>query len=163
MPCPSRRISVFYCKFIVSILFVTILTLAPAPVIRSASACCVYSVNTKTSKELLRLITRLRAQKARVAMTSERVKQPFFSPLGRLVNIEGQAVQVFEYAHLERAEKEAMLVSADGMTIGGSKPFWMAPPHFFKSGRLIVIYAGTEPAILKLLRGVLGEQFAGAS
>ncbi|HET6671434.1 MAG TPA: hypothetical protein VFH15_14500 [Pyrinomonadaceae bacterium] len=162
MPCPSRRISVFCYKFIGLILFVTIVTLAPAPVNQSASACCVYSVNTKTSKELLRLITRLRAQKARVALTSERVKQPFFSPLGRLVNIEGQAVQVFEYAHLERAEKEATLVSADGMTIGGSKPFWMAPPHFFKGGRLIVIYVGNEPAILKLLHAALGKQFAGA-
>jgi hypothetical protein len=35
------------------------------------------------------------------------------------------------------------------------------PPHFFKSGRLIVLYVGEESSVLKALEAMLGPQFAG--
>jgi hypothetical protein len=38
----------------------------------------------------------------------------------------------------------------------------MAPPHFFKRGRLLVLYLGTDRQILKILHAALGKQFAGA-
>jgi len=38
---------------------------------------------------------------------------------------------------------------------------WMAPPHFFKSGQMLVIYVGDDAAVLDPLKVVLGEQFAG--
>ena len=40
-------------------------------------------------------------------------------------------------------------------------PMWIAPPHFFKSGRLIVLYIGEEPRLLQGLAHILGPQFAG--
>jgi hypothetical protein len=38
---------------------------------------------------------------------------------------------------------------------------WVAPPHFFLKGRVLVLYVGSDPAVQKLLAGVLGPQFAG--
>jgi hypothetical protein len=38
---------------------------------------------------------------------------------------------------------------------------WMATPHFFKSGSLLVLYVGDDAEILDLLKDSLGDQFAG--
>ncbi len=120
-----------------------------------------HSVVTVKSSELVRLAEKLRAQGATVAVTGEKVPQPFFSVASRIININGEALQVFEYATPSAADAEATRVSADGTTIGTSKPTWMATPHFFKSGKLIVLYVGGNQAIVDLLRTTLGNQFAG--
>ena len=77
------------------------------------------------------------------------------------MKINGEAVQIFEYSTPSAANADAKLVSADGTTIGISKPTWMAPPYFFKSGKLIVLYVGGNQTIVELLRTALGNQFAG--
>ena len=33
--------------------------------------------------------------------------------------------------------------------------------HFFKAGRVLVLYVGDDKIVLNLLKGILGEQFAG--
>jgi hypothetical protein len=38
---------------------------------------------------------------------------------------------------------------------------WVAPPHFFLKGRVLVLYVGSDPAVLAALRAVLGAQVAG--
>ena len=38
---------------------------------------------------------------------------------------------------------------------------WVAPPHFFRQERVLVLYTGTDPAVLTLLTDLLGAQFAG--
>jgi len=38
---------------------------------------------------------------------------------------------------------------------------WVEPPHFFKSGNLIVLYVGEESSILEALHEILGPQIAG--
>jgi hypothetical protein len=150
-----------YSPLIVILMAVATLdSVLPANEVRTSSGYR-YSLAPKSSRELLRLTKKLRSAGARVALTSERVKQAFFAPAARIMNINGEGVQVFEYSKVSAAAKDAMLVSSDGMTIGTSKPSWMAPPHFFRSGRLIVIYVGNEETILRLLQGALGKQFAG--
>ncbi len=37
----------------------------------------------------------------------------------------------------------------------------VAPPHFFRRERVLVLYTGTDPAVLALLTDLLGAQFAG--
>jgi hypothetical protein len=70
-------------------------------------------------------------------------------------------VQVFEYPDRAKAEKDAARVSADGMTIGTAKPHWLAPPHFFRRGKLIVLYVGNDEQVLRALQERLGPAFAG--
>jgi hypothetical protein len=89
------------------------------------------------------------------------VVQDFFSVTGQVFKVNGEDVQVFEYDSQSEAEAEAALVSADGSSIGTSLPFWVAPPHFYVAGRIIVLYVGENPKVTEALETVLGAQFAG--
>jgi hypothetical protein len=89
------------------------------------------------------------------------VVQDFFSVTGQVFKVNGEEVQVFEYDSKSEAEAEAALVSPDGSSIGTSMPFWIAPPHFYKAGRIIVLYVGVNPKVTEALETVLGVQFAG--
>jgi len=91
----------------------------------------------------------------------EVVVQDFFSVTGQVFKLNGEDVQVFEYDDRSKAETEAALVSPDGSSIGTSLPFWIAPPHFYKAGRIIVLYVGKNTAVTDALESILGEQFAG--
>ena len=103
----------------------------------------------------------LRAAGARVK-AGETVTQPFFSMPARLVSIEGEGIQVFQYPDAAAAQAQAALVSPDGRQVGSSKPRWVSPPHFYKKANLLILYLGEDEKILKLLDAVLGPQFAGA-
>ncbi len=89
------------------------------------------------------------------------IVQDFFSVTGQVFKVNGEEVQLFEYSSQSEAEAQAALVSPDGSTIGTSMPFWVAPPHFYKAGKIIVLYIGENTTILDLLESVLGAQFAG--
>ena len=89
------------------------------------------------------------------------VSQPFFTPEGQLLTVNGQAVQVFEFASSEEADNVAATISADGSSIGTSMVGWLAPPHFYKGGKLIVIYVGSDGDVIDVLQEAMGSQFAG--
>lgn len=98
---------------------------------------------------------------ATVVETSESVSQPFFKVPGRIVRVEGEDVQVFEYGDAAAAEADARQVSADGGQIGTISVLWVAPPHFHRRGRVIALYVGSSERVLAALRAALGPQFAG--
>ena len=106
------------------------------------------------------LIKSLRAAGAPVERRGG-VDQPFFSVNGKMLKIHGEDVQVFEYSDTTAAEAEATLVSPSGSGVGTTKIHWVGPPHFFRKGRLIVLYVGDNGKVLKALEAVLGLQFAG--
>jgi len=102
----------------------------------------------------------LRAAGATVEPAGE-IIQDFFSVRGQAIKVNGEDVQVFEYSDQSTTEAEAALISPDGSSIGTSLPFWVAPPHFYKAGRIIVLYVGESKAVTGVLESVLGAQFAG--
>jgi hypothetical protein len=89
------------------------------------------------------------------------VSQPFFSPEGRAFTVAGENVQVFRYPSVLAAEAEAKKVNAGGTAVGTSSAMWVGPPHFYRKGRLVVLYVGDNGGVLKALTAVLGPQFAG--
>lgn len=91
----------------------------------------------------------------------EPISQAFFSPEGSILKVNGADVQVFEYDSMEAMGTEASQVASDGGSIGTSMVTWVDTPHFFKSGRILVLYVGSDSAVLDLLEGILGPQFAG--
>jgi len=111
-------------------------------------------------KNVGQLIKRLKAGGEKVGRKGQ-VEQPFFSVKGQIITIADQEVQVFEYKTVKAAELDARKVSDTGSSAGTSMPMWIAPPHFFKSGKLIVLYVGEESSVLKALEAALGPQFAG--
>lgn len=106
------------------------------------------------------LIAALRASGAEVEV-GESIEQAFFTVTGQILKVNGKDVQVFEYESAERMETDATQVAPDGGSIGTSVVTWVEPPHFFKSGRVLVLYVGEDLEVINLLRGALGEQFAG--
>jgi hypothetical protein len=90
-----------------------------------------------------------------------RVSQPFFSVRGRTLNLGGESVQVFEYAKAAAAGRDAKRVEPSGSGVGTSMPMWVGTPHFYKGGRLIVLYIGSDQSVIKALEDAFGAQFAG--
>ena len=107
------------------------------------------------------LVDNLGKAGATVVESAEKVTQPFFSVQGRVITVNGGDVQVFEYENATTADTEAALVSPDGFSVGASMISWVAPPHFYKAGKLIVLYVGDSESVIGALEGALGSQFAG--
>jgi hypothetical protein len=90
------------------------------------------------------------------------ISQDFFSVQGTFINLDqNESFQVFEYKTVEDMEADAAKVAPDGGSIGTSMVNWIMPPHFFKSGRIIILYIGENETTLSLLEKVMGKQFAG--
>lgn len=108
------------------------------------------------------LIAALQQQGATVARSEvlPRDSNPFFSTNAQVVRVNTGVINVFEYPSLGAAESDASKVSRDGSAVGSTMITWVGPPHFYKSGRLIVVYAGSDAAVLQPLQAVLGPPFA---
>ena len=106
------------------------------------------------------LVDNLRAAGATVDPAGT-ISQPFFVPEGQLLTVNGEDIQAFEFASMVEADAIAETVSADGSSVGTSMIFWVAPPHFYKAGRLIVVYVGSDSGVINILQEIMGSQFAG--
>ena len=89
------------------------------------------------------------------------IQQPSLSVSGQIVQVNGADVQVFEYASTEDMGLEASQVSEDGSSMGASVVGWVATPHSYQSGRLIILYVGEDRTVIDLLESVVGPQFSG--
>lgn len=78
-----------------------------------------------------------------------------------MIRLYGEDVQVFQYSSAAQMEAEAKHISRDGTTVGTRKIHWIGAPHFFKQGRILVLYVGDHKRVEKALEAVLGRQFAG--
>jgi hypothetical protein len=113
------------------------------------------------------LIDALRSKNLTVDISGG-ISQPFLHPQsGTTIRLSGGAlaapadVQLFEYGSAASAETDAHQIRADGSGNATAIVEWVAPPHFFLKGRVMAIYVGTDPAVVSLLQGLLGAQFAG--
>ena len=89
------------------------------------------------------------------------ISQPFFVPEGQVIRVDGHEVQVFEFTIEQDAQSAAETISPDGSSVGTSMILWVEAPHFYKSGKLIILYVGEEDAVVDVLEVVLGAQIAG--
>jgi hypothetical protein len=106
------------------------------------------------------LLTALEAAGATIA-TGEPISQPFFSVEGNIIKVNGADVQVFEYNTPEEMELESSQIAPDGSSTATTMITWMDTPHFYKTGRIIALYVGSDETILNLLKSAFGPQFAG--
>jgi hypothetical protein len=94
-------------------------------------------------QDYVSLIDHLRAAGATVTPTGE-VSQPFFSVRGRTIAVNGEQAQVYVYADASAMNAEAARISPDRGTIGNSSVDWIAPPHFYRAGKIMVLYVGNN-------------------
>lgn len=105
-------------------------------------------------------ITALEAAGATVEL-GEPISQPLFGVEGNIIKVNETDVQVFEYEGVEEMELDSSQITSDGSSSATTVITWIDTPHFYKSGRLIVLYVGRNEAILSLLESALGPPFAG--
>lgn len=90
------------------------------------------------------------------------VQQPFFAVPGHILAVNGGRVEVHEYATAADRATEAAIISPDGFMVGATRVDWVAPPHFYQAGRILVLYTGADVTLQHLFVALLGSQFAGA-
>lgn len=87
------------------------------------------------------------------------VRQPFFEDRGRILRVNGAEVELFEFDSKEDADEAAEQIGAAG-TISG-QPAWSAPPHWYRTDRVLMLYLGSDPSVRAALEAAAGSQFAG--
>lgn len=83
----------------------------------------------------------------------------FADTTARFLLVNEAMIQTFEFADADAAEAGAETVNATGTIIGTATIDWVERPHFYRQGKLIVLYAGDDEAILSALQEALGEPF----
>lgn len=80
-----------------------------------------------------------------------------------------ERAELYAYATEAEAVTAAAGVSPDGLSLADPRSpgervavQWPAPPHFYRSGRFLLIYAGKNEAALTALSEALGPPYAGA-
>ncbi len=86
---------------------------------------------------------------------------PGFSVAGKVMPMDGELIVVYEYDSDEAAEADQSNVSSDGQTVSSNAMAWAGPVHFFRHGRVMVVYVGSNEGLLEKLRADGGDQFAG--
>ncbi|MCH7843602.1 MAG: hypothetical protein IID01_12655 [Chloroflexi bacterium] len=96
----------------------------------------------------------------------------YFAPQGQVLTVNGEDIQAFEFGSAEEADAAAGGVSATGSSIvttmadgtqKASMITWVEPPHFYKAGKLIVLYVGCDGDVIDALQETMGPQFAGGA
>ncbi|MFC1991949.1 hypothetical protein ACFLVC_04435 [Chloroflexota bacterium] len=94
-----------------------------------------------------------------------------FSGTSKAIKFNVENLVVWEYGGEAVAEAETGFISRDGFELMGPSDSkdgsltvnvgWIAPPHWYQAGRIIVLYVGENQKTLDLLENLLGTQFAG--
>ena len=99
-----------------------------------------------------------------LSLPPERRPTPLLHGFGWRLRVNGADLIVYEYPDEAAADADAAIVGPDGSSFGNPPTImvsWIDRPHFYKSGRAIVQYVGSDPEVLRVLESVLGPQFAG--
>jgi hypothetical protein len=108
------------------------------------------------------LVAALEGSGATVEPAGEIVPEDSVFPVStRIIDVNGQSVQVFEFDDPAAAGAAAATVAESGVIVGTATYEWIATPHFYRLGNLIVLYVGDDAATQTLLADTLGEEFAG--
>lgn len=87
------------------------------------------------------------------------IEDPLFAADGEAIEVNGQYVQVFSFESDAAAEEGASTVQGGGTIIGLAMVDWIEPPHFYLKGAMLVLYAGSDEALIAELNNALGEPF----
>lgn len=150
-PCIKEMVSMMNRKtkrVIVTVITVVLATVGEAPTRGSVPK--TITIQTAASSQpnvrtLRELIAGLKGRGKKVGR-KEKVEQPFLSVKGQIISVDDQDVQVFEYRNVLAAELDKKKINDTRAT---SMAMWIAPPHFFRSGRLIVLTLAKPHQCLK--------------
>jgi hypothetical protein len=88
---------------------------------------------------------------------------PAFGVPARMLQVDQTIVQVYEYVNVEARIAISQTISPYGEAVDETVMVWPDRPKFWATGRLIVIYNGTDGGMILLLSGLLGDPLAWSS
>ncbi len=109
----------------------------------------------------LNLLADLAAQGAQVNASPERITKPYLSVPGNIVQVNGQPVQVFQYADAAALAADVASLAPNAGSINGRPLAWPAAPHFWRKGGLLALAVSNDQSLVDLISRVMGPQFAG--
>ena len=82
---------------------------------------------------------------------------------GELIKIKGGEIRVYEYNKDQKGlfDSDVNMIQENGYKINGNKIDWKNAPHFYRKGRVAVVYDGNSQEIVKSLSEILGSPFIG--
>jgi hypothetical protein len=90
----------------------------------------------------------------------DRVPDALFNTDGYFVTVNGETLQVFVYDDAAAREAESSQITPYGQPSSTVIVEWIAPPHFWAQGSLIVWYVGNDGELVNTLTSALGEPIA---
>lgn len=133
---------------------------------QSGSEESAYDVTSEGADEFDALLARF-ADNGFVSVEWEEADPIFLGGARRVVSLgeEGLSVNVFVYPTADDAAHDASCFSADGSsyntTDNGVDISWAGDPHLYLSGRMIILYVGSDSEFISRLTDMFGAQFAG--
>ncbi len=79
-----------------------------------------------------------------------------FSVPGQLFDVDAFEIAVREYADAAARAEEEETIAMDGWSVNNTPVEWIASPHYWSRGRVIVLYLGDDPTAIDLLNSTLG-------
>lgn len=132
-----------------------------APTVAPTTAPTVAPPVTAPSSALTAFYGELVAAGLTVEPTGARITKPYLAVPGTIVRVNGQPLQLFEYPDESVLMADVSGLAPDASSINGMPLAWQAAPHFWSSGRVLVLWVGDDPAYFATLSTVLGKQLAG--
>lgn len=98
-----------------------------------------------------------------VTNTKAKDNQKIFSVDKQIVKIKGGELSLYEYPMDSKGKLEGDIKSIqdNGKMINGTTMTWNTAPHFYKKGRVLVVYDGDSQEIIKALNEILGNPLMG--
>jgi len=121
-----------------------------------------FAYDRATAMSYDRLAATLRADGAAVSpgdAAPSALPSAFFWGSGRSLTLNGEQVDVYEYAATPLAALDALRAS-DGKRIAAALIGPAPQAVYFDSGRVLVVYPGGDPRLARLLGRALGAPFA---
>ncbi len=81
---------------------------------------------------------------------------PFSAPR-QMLAVEEFRIGVYEYADTTARVADEATIAMNGWSVNATPVEWIAPPHYWSRGRVIVLYLGDDSAAISLLTAALGQ------
>lgn len=105
--------------------------------------------------ELADVIDALSGVAATVEQRGRVPAMPFSVP-GRRLAVDAFEIDVREYADVVARAEEEGTIAMGGWSVNNTPVEWIASPHYWSRGRVIVLYLGDNPRAIDLLNSTLG-------
>ncbi len=90
---------------------------------------------------------------------SKNKNMKIFSVNKEVIKIKGGELSLYEYGPNEKGtlEKDMNSITNSGANINGNPMTWNVKPHFYRKGRVLIVYDGDSKEILTSLKEILGD------